>query len=285
MNDVNHSLERQAREIADEEEKKLRDEAHALVGRERAKLEPLRTRSGPPRSGVVAVERRTQRFHYPLQAASPEVLEALPASLVAAREPFGERAEQFRALRGRLLSTIFATEPPPALAILGAEGGEGKTYLAANLAISFSQCGGRTLLVDANLRRPVLHELLRTPRQGLADVLTGKLRGDCDLAVPGLHGLHLLPAGTVPIGCDPVELLLQPSFGRFLEEMVESFDHVIIDTAADRAGPEGRVVAARAGAAIVVGRKGHSRMARMRRLLQQLGTGPACVAGVVMNEH
>lgn len=284
MNDINHAFARQAREL---EEESPDAEPHTLAGvrGEHTELEPLLTWSSPRRAGVVAGEWRTQRFHYPLQGASAATLESLPPSLIAAREPFGERAEQFRALRGRLLCTVFAGEPNPALAVLGAEGGEGKTYLAANLAVSFAQCGGRTLLVDANLRRPVLHDLLRTRKRGLAEALMGELQGDCAVAVPGLDGLHLVPAGSIPLACDPVDLLQRPAFGLLLEQMVERFDHVIIDTPADSAGPEGRVVAARAGAAVVVGRKGHSRMARIRRLLQQLGTGPACVAGVVMNEH
>lgn len=283
MNDINRAFEREAREL---EQQEGRPSSRALAGvrREHSELEPLVAWSGPRRGGVVAGEWRDQRFHYPLQCASAETLKSLPASLVAAHEPFGERAEQFRALRARLLSTVFAGEPRPALAVLGAEGGEGKTHVAANLALSFSQCGGRTLLVDANLRRPVLHELLRTRRQGLGEVLTGEAQGDCAVAVPGLDGLHLLPAGTLPFACDPVEVLQQPRFGLLLQEMAERFDHVIIDTPSDSDGPEGRLVAARAGAALVVGRKGHSRLARMERLLHQLGTGPACVAGVVMND-
>jgi protein-tyrosine kinase len=66
---------------------------------------------------------------------------------------------------------------------------------------------------------------------------------------------------------------------------VDSFDFVFIDTPSNDAGPDARLIAARAGAAMLVGRKGHSRIELVKRLLTQLNLGPALVAGVVLNQH
>ena len=171
-----------------------------------------------------------------------------------------------------------------ALAVVSAEEGDGKTYLVSNLAISFSQFAGRTLLIDANLRHPRLHRLLGTKSEvGLSDLLAGEVKGEPVVPVDGLEGLHFLGAGSAM--ADPVQLLQGPRFSILLEQMADSFDYVLIDTPSNEIGPDARLIAARAGAALLVGRKGHSRVALLRRLLSQLNMGPSLVAGVVLNQH
>ena len=236
------------------------------------------------RSGGVAAELRSRQFHYPLSLESAAA-QSLPDELIAAKDPFSDRAEEFRALRRSILETVFTTAYKPALAILSAETGDGKSYLAANLAISFGQFGGRTLLIDANLRRPHLHQLLGTPAAfGLSNLLAGEFKGDAVVAVDGLEGLHLLGAGLVA-RADPLQLLQGVRFSMLLEQLVDKFDYVFIDTPSNDEGADARLIAARAGAALIVGRRGHSRVARMRRFLSQLNMGPSLVAGVVMSEH
>jgi Mrp family chromosome partitioning ATPase len=84
---------------------------------------------------------------------------------------------------------------------------------------------------------------------------------------------------------DPVQLLQGQRFSILLEQMADSFDYVFIDTPSNDVGPDARLIAARAGAALLVGRKGQSRVSVLRRLLKQLNLGPSIVAGVVLNEH
>ena len=85
---------------------------------------------------------------------------SLHADLVAATDPFGEEAEAFRELRSQLLMGVLADGTARrALAVLSPDVGDGKTFFAANMAISFSQLGGRTLLVDADMRTPRQHLL------------------------------------------------------------------------------------------------------------------------------
>jgi len=234
------------------------------------------------RAGQAAVELRSQQFHYPFNAYGTAT-EGLAEELVAAREPFSDRAEEFRSLRGALLATVFSGVDKPALAVLSAEQGDGKSYMVSNLAVIFSQFAGRTLLIDANLRRPRLDRILRTEHEtGLSNLLAGEVQSAV-VPVQAVEGLHFLGAGSAM--ADPMRLLQGPRFSILLEQMVDTFDYVFIDTPSNAVGPDARVIAARAGAALIVGRKGSSRVWALRRLLSQLNMGPSRVAGVVLNEH
>jgi chain length determinant protein tyrosine kinase EpsG len=206
--------------------------------------------------------------------------------LVAAADRFGEQAEAFRELRSRLLIEVMRDGPRCALAVLSPDAGDGKTYLAANLAVSFSQLGERTLLMDADVRTPRLHHVLgiKPNGVGLSSVLAGfSDAGALVHEVPALPHLYFVPAGPIPP--NPVELMQRPRFGQLVRGLLEEFDHVIVDTPAAIRGPDARVIAARCGAALVVARKSRSRLAPLEGLLSALARGPAQIAGVVMNEH
>lgn len=208
------------------------------------------------------------------------------SELLAAVDPFGDQADAFRELRSRLLVEVLDEDSRRALAVLSSDVGDGKTYLAANLAVSFSQLGENTLLIDADLHTPRLHQLLGVQQNGagLSSVLAGFVSpGALVHEVAGLPNLYLAPAGALPP--NPPELLQRPAFERLMRKMRQEFDHVVVDTPAGTRGADARVVAARCGAALVVARKGRSRMAALEGLLAALGRGPARMAGLVMNEH
>ena len=117
------------------------------------------------------------------------------------------------------------------LTVVGAERGEGRSYLAANLAIVFSQLGERTLLVDADLRTPRQHELFFLENKiGFSTVLSGRSREEAIVRIPDLAGLCVLPAGPMPP--NPLELLNRLNFDEFMIQVKASFDVVIIDTPA-----------------------------------------------------
>jgi len=205
--------------------------------------------------------------------------------LVAAADPFSDQADAFRELRSRLLFEVPGDVPRRALAVVSPEVGDGKTYLAANLAVTFSQLGARTLLIDADLRTPRLHRLLRVrPRAGLSSALAGfGAAAELVSPVPGVPNLHLLPAGAVPP--NPLELLQRQPFGALMHEMLQQFEHVVVDTPAATRGADSRAVAARCGATIVVARRDRSRLEALQGLLRALSRGPSRIAGVVMNAH
>jgi receptor protein-tyrosine kinase len=222
--------------------------------------------------------------HYPLAPYSVARKTVHP-DLVALAQPFSDRAEEFRSLRSELLGTAFTPARARALAVLSQDAGDGKSYTAANLAVSLSQLGGDTLLVDSNLHVPMLHVLLGIPMQpGLSEVLGGQAHeDDAIVAVAGVPGLHFLSAG---LSCGEALRLLQgPRMRALVQQVLARFDHVILDTPANAGCPDARVVAAQAGGALIVARGGHSRVATLQKLLDQLDNGPAVLAGVVLNRH
>jgi len=277
MNDSNRTsaqrqLIRRRRELS-------REQLDKILAWERER----KLRLADPAELQLATPEEARQFYYPTGVPNPVVL-TWSEELVAAREPFSDRAEEFRVLRTQLLASVFSGIDRPALAVVSAEDGDGKSYLAANLAISLSQFAGRTLLIDGNLRRPRLHRLFATDAPvGLSNLLAGSGHGEAVVRIEGVDGLHLMGAGTVMP--DPVQLLQGPRLGLLVQEMLERFDHVLFDTPANSMGPDARIITAQAGSALVVGRKGRSRITLLKRLLSQLDLGHSLVAGVVLNQR
>ena len=113
----------------------------------------------------------SRQFAYAYLRKVPGEARGLSDEIVAAYQPFSSRVEQLRAIRSQLMLRWFdRAEERQVLTIVGAERGEGRTYLAANLAVVFAQLGERTLLIDADMRTPRQHSavLAREP-DGLLD--------------------------------------------------------------------------------------------------------------------
>ncbi|MBP9064370.1 MAG: polysaccharide biosynthesis tyrosine autokinase [Aquabacterium sp.] len=223
----------------------------------------------------------SQQFHYPY---APEEQRKLSPELVALNEPFSPRAESFRALRSQVMMRLFAEgEPRRAVALISPDAGDGKTYCAANLAVTLAQLGGRTLLVDADMRGPRVHEVFHLKNQaGLSGILSGRSDKQVIQQVPGVPSLFVLPVGTTPP--NPLELVERPAFGLLMRELASKFDHVIVDTPAAIYGADGSVIAARCGSALVIARKDASRVALLQELVASFEGSPVKLAGVVVNE-
>jgi protein-tyrosine kinase len=223
----------------------------------------------------------SQQFHYPY---TPEEKRTVDAELVTLNEPFGARAEHFRALRSQLMMRLFVEgQPRQALAVISPDAGDGKTYCAANLAVTLAQLGGRTLLVDADMRGPRVHEVFKVSnRAGLSGILSGRADKGVIQQVPGLPSLFVLPVGTQPP--NPLELVERPAFGLLMHELASKFDHVVVDTPAAVHGADAAVIASRCGAALIVARKNASRVGMLQELVASFSGIPVKLAGVVVNE-
>lgn len=223
-----------------------------------------------------------QQFNYPI---ATEAQRKLSPELVALNEPFSRQAEVFRSIRSQLLVNVFGENAHPrrALAIVSPSAGDGKTFFAANLAVTLAQLAGRTLLVDADLRSPRQHRVFNLPGgAGLSGILSGRSESRL-VKQGGVPGLFVLPVGVVPP--NPLELVERPTFGLLIHELVSKFDHVVVDTSAAEYGADCSVVAARCGAALVVARKNASRVDTLKELSETLNRIPATMASVVMNEY
>jgi chain length determinant protein tyrosine kinase EpsG len=224
----------------------------------------------------------SQQFHYPY---APEEQRKGSPELVALNQPFSLQAEAFRALRSQVVMRVWGEKDPRcALAVISADHGDGKTFFAANLAVTLAQLGGgRTLLVDADLRSPRQHEVFKLDnRSGLSGILSGRSDKDVIRQVPSVPSLFVLAAGTTPP--NPLELVERPAFGLLMRELASKFDHVVVDTPAASSGADASVIAARCGAAIVIARKNQSRVSSLQDLMASLAGTPARLAGVVVNE-
>lgn len=220
------------------------------------------------------------QFGYSYLAAGDE---SLSPELVAAFEPFHKQVEALRAVRTQLMLRWFGEAPDRrTLAIVSPRRGEGRSFVAANLAIAFAQLGERTLLVDADLRQPRQHELFRVSDQvGLSSILAGRANGDAVHAIASLPGLAVLPAGPIPP--NPQELLSRPAFGDVLGELAQRFDVILVDTPAAAENSDARIIAFRTRAAMFVSRQNVTRLAELRGLMAQLGESGCTVVGGVIN--
>lgn len=222
-----------------------------------------------------------QQFHYPLASAERRL--ASP-ELVTLSQPFSVQAEAIRAVRSQVTMRLGRADAPrQALAVISPDSGDGKTYFAANLAVSLAQLGGRTLLVDADLRGPRQHEVFKVANSaGLSTLLSGRAENQLIQTVEGVQGLFVLPCGPIPP--NPLELLERPAFALLMRELSTKFDHVVIDTAAASLGADACVVAARCGAALVLTRKHENKVSALQDLVASLAGSSAQLLGAVVNE-
>jgi chain length determinant protein tyrosine kinase EpsG len=224
-----------------------------------------------------------QQFHYPY---APEERRKLNPELVALNQPFSFQAESFRAIRSQVTSRVFTETDVArrALAVVSPDSGDGKTFFAANLAVTLAQLGGRTLLVDADMRGPRQHEVFGLENNaGLSGILSGRSESKVVQQAHGIPSLFVLPVGITPP--NPLELVERPAFSLLIRELTAKFDHVVVDTPAAVYGADAAVIAARCGAALVIARKNESQVGALQELVAALADTPAKLAGVVINEY
>jgi receptor protein-tyrosine kinase len=226
----------------------------------------------------------SKQFSYSYLRRVPGQDRRVSEEIVAAYQPFNPRVEELRAIRSQLMLRWFdKAELRQVLTIVGPGRREGRSYLAANLAVVFSQLGERTLLVDADLRNPRQAELFSLDNKiGLSTLLSGRSRDEAIVRVPELGGLCVLPAGPVPP--NPLELLNRLNFDEFMMQVKASFDVVILDTPALEAGEDGAMMAVRTGAALAVARSDRTRMADFSDMVQGLMNAGVAVVGSVLND-
>jgi capsular exopolysaccharide synthesis family protein len=189
-------------------------------------------------------------------------------------------AEAFRALRtnieisqgDRPLKTIFVTS---------ADIGDGKTSVAANLALSIAQREKKVILLDADLRKPKIHEFFKLANdRGLVDLISGRASISEVLRFKEDRKLAVLPSGGTPP--NPNELLSSAKMDELLSQFEEAADVVIID------GPPFFVsdainIASKVDGVLLVVRPGHTRRSLAKAFMEQIKLAGARVIGVVLN--
>jgi chain length determinant protein tyrosine kinase EpsG len=203
------------------------------------------------------------------------------SDLVAAYQPFGEQAEALRALRNQL-NLRWLGAGRNTLAVASASAGEGASFLVANLAVAFAQLGVKTLLVDANMRDPQQHAIFGLgQKQGLSDMLAGRIDQSALCGVQTFDTLTVLPAGSP--APNPAELLAGAAFPRLLETLTSSYDVVLVDTPPAQAALDYQIIAARTGGVLMVTRRDHTRLEAVASMKEMIETAGAEIVGAFIN--
>jgi capsular exopolysaccharide synthesis family protein len=203
--------------------------------------------------------------------ASPMINNGVPANF----------AEAFRTVRTNVLFSS-AEEGGRSLVVTSTAPGEGKTLVATNVAMALAQAGQRVLLVDADMRRPRVHEVFDMSQQpGLSNLLTGNCKASESVRKSATPGLWVLSAGDNPP--NPAELVGSHRFKDLLASLTAHFDWVIIDSPPVLAVTDAALAAHRAsGVLFVIGSEMTSRNTAMAAL-EQIQSAKAKVVGAVLN--
>ncbi len=190
-------------------------------------------------------------------------------------------SEAFRAFRTAVLFSS-ADEGVRTLVVTSTGPSEGKSTVAGNLAISLAQAGQRVILIDADMRRPKLHQLFGLRQEpGLSNVIVGTAKPGEAVKKTSTAGLWILTAGHTPP--NPAELLGSQRFHGLMTSLKGHFDWIIVDTPPVMAVTDAALVAHHAsGAVFVVGAEMTSRHAA-KRAIDQLDQVGVKFVGAVLN--
>ena len=203
--------------------------------------------------------------------------------LVTHLKPKSPISEAYRTLRTNILFT--APENPKRVILVTSSGPrEGKSTSISNLAITFAQMGSRTLLIDADLRKPMLHKLFGMEKQvGLTNVLVGKEKLESAVKrVDGMQNLDILTCGVIPP--NPAELLGSLQMRELLAEAKQQYDMILIDTPPIIAVTDPSVLAGIVDGLILLIRSAVSNRDAVIHAVDQLKRVNAPLLGAILND-
>jgi capsular exopolysaccharide synthesis family protein len=203
--------------------------------------------------------------------------------IVAYHEPRSPESEAFRGVRTSLYFSTRGTGHR-VLQITSPNMSDGKSTLAANLAVSIAQSGKRTVLIDADFRRPNLHKLFPGVNRevGVASVIAGEDRLEDAVQSAAVTNLSLLPCGPRPT--NPAELLTSPRFVELLDELRDRYDFVLVDTPPVLMVSDPCAVAPRVDGVLLVIRQAKNNRPGAERAVEVLTSLGAAVIGVLVND-
>jgi non-specific protein-tyrosine kinase len=201
--------------------------------------------------------------------------------LVTLSEPRSPVSEAYRTLRTNL-DFAGLDRPLKTVAVTSAGVGEGKTTTLANLAVVSAQAGRRVIVVDADLRRPTLHEILSLPNDA---GLTTMLMDEAALASPPLQrtavdGLWALTSGPLPP--NPAELMGSRRMAELIAALAERADQVFFDTPPVVAVTDAAVLATKVDGVVLVISAGKTRRDYARSAVQRLERINARLVGTIL---
>lgn len=203
-------------------------------------------------------------------------------NITSLSQPKSQFAEAFRSLRTALLLSL-AGHPPKTILLTSATPSEGKTTASVNLSTVLAQGNARVLIIDADLRRPTVHERFGlSARVGLSSVLTGSVTLEKAIQkVPDVPNLDVLVSGPMPPF--PTELLSSETMRQLLQTAAENYTHVVIDSPPVLSVTDAVILSREADAVVLVIRQGKSSKHIVRRARDLLARSGAPISGILLN--
>jgi capsular exopolysaccharide synthesis family protein len=231
--------------------------------------------------GAIMLDRADPKVRYPEQVSRDlgvPIIGAVPH--LRAKDP----VEVVEALRGIRLALVHESGPGPLLVTVTSPGpGDGKSFLSANLALTFADAGQRTLLVDGDIRRGILHRRFKANRQpGLVDCLLGKIGRDEIVQRTSYPRLDFIGCGTRTQRAP--EVLGSPAMAQLIAELRGQYDVMLIDSPPLTAGVDPFIVGTVTGSMLLVLRTGHSHRDITGAKLEVLDRLPIRLLGAVLND-
>ncbi|RST72541.1 polysaccharide biosynthesis tyrosine autokinase [Siminovitchia acidinfaciens] len=207
---------------------------------------------------------------------------AKKTNLVVDKNPESIISEQFRTIRTNI-HFLKGDKKESILLITSPGKGEGKSTIAANIAVSMTQQKENILLIDGNLRNPSVHSLFKLSNtSGLSDVLTGKITFEEAVISTGIGNLDIITSGTKPF--NPAELLASPMMKEFLQTVSPSYDTVLIDSPPLLEVTDTKIMANLCDGVVLVVKKTKTNSESAYQSKKVLGFAKAQIIGVILNE-
>jgi len=201
------------------------------------------------------------------------------SNLISEQSPFS-LLESYKAARTNLMFSV-TKENCPVFLFTSAIPGEGKTTTCMNVAITFAQAGFKTLLIDADMRRPRIYKNFAvSPSPGLSDILVGFSDIGC-ICETNYKNLFLIPSGTIPP--NPAELMTSQNMKALLDQLKEQYDYIFVDSPPVTVVTDAVVLANHVSGVIVVTRQGYSRKDTVSECVLALEQVKANVLGTILN--
>jgi tyrosine-protein kinase Etk/Wzc len=204
--------------------------------------------------------------------------------LVAAYDPQNPVAEAYRSLRTSI-SFSRAGAPPKTLVFTSPLPGDGKSTSAANFAVTLARQGVRCVLIDADMRRGVLHQLFNAAKEpGLSNVLLGRTELDAALHMVRIEDVDiaLLPSGVTPP--NPAELIGAEAMAELLDALGQRFDAVIVDAPPLNLVTDAALLGLHSDGVVLVARAGVTERGAVTYAVDQLRAVRARILGSVLND-
>jgi capsular exopolysaccharide synthesis family protein len=203
--------------------------------------------------------------------------------LLPLHDPWSPISENYRLVRTNLRHSRNGSAPK-VLLMTSPEPTDGKTLTSVNVALSMAQSGRRTLLVDADLRRPTTHKLLGYDvGPGVADLLTGETDVKSVTVRTDIDGLDYIPAGNVTM--PPAEAFETERMSDLIDQFRASYEVVIIDSPPVLAVTDPVILAPRCDATLLVVSAENTDARALERVGETLGGVGVEIAGVIFNRY